>query len=557
MQTHTLAFLCAIALLAGAAIGQTPVGTAFTFQGRLTNAGSPATGPHDVQFKLFNVAAGVGQVGSTICVDGMSPNPDGTFTTTLDFGPVATGQALWIELAVRPDATPGNCGGGVYTTLTPRQRLTPAPYAMGLALPLAESQALNTFGASLFSITNLSTLNATYAIYGQSNATNPDAAGVYGYAPGPTGAVSGVKGLTGSAGGYGVSGGALNSSPGASSIGVFGLSASPLGSAVFAHANNATGNNQGVEAWAAGTGGTGVLALAYSPTGFTTGVSAEAASGDGIAINAYASSNSGTPIGVRAVTRAPNAIAVQAQCDATSGTSVGVIAAVNSPDGIPIQGDHVAATGSLPAIRGNTLSASANAVGVLGTVIPTSPGAYSAGVSGVNNGTGGNGVGVWGSQNGSGYGVYGTTPNGWAVRGEASGATGVNYGVYGSSSSPGGYAGYFPQKVYVGGDLTHKYTPAGPEERMSPIAYGDVAASGALLQGTSNLTSSLLGSVYNITIAGETYQFQSYVTIVTPATSTVPVIATTGSGGGQLHVRLFNLAGANTTGDFHFVVFKR
>jgi len=50
---------------------------------------------------------------------------DGFFTVQLDFGDVFTGEALWLEIALRP-------GESVepYTTLVPRQPLTASPYAL-------------------------------------------------------------------------------------------------------------------------------------------------------------------------------------------------------------------------------------------------------------------------------------------------------------------------------------------------------------------------------------------------------------------------------------------
>jgi hypothetical protein len=76
-----------------------------------------------------------------------------------------------------------------------------------------------------------------------------------------------------------------------------------------------------------------------------------------------------------------------------------------------------------------------------------------AGYRGVTS-TGGN-AGVFGS---SGYvGVWGTssgTDGGWGLFGDATGTTGVNYGVYGRTYSPSGYAGYFQGRTHVSGTLT-------------------------------------------------------------------------------------------------------
>jgi hypothetical protein len=106
-----------------------PIGTAFTYQGRLTEDGNPADGLYDFQFKLFddpNVILG-NQVGTTIDMDDVEVN-DGYFTVVLDFGPYAfDGNARWLEITVvqNEGAAPND-----FITLTPRQELTPTPYAI-------------------------------------------------------------------------------------------------------------------------------------------------------------------------------------------------------------------------------------------------------------------------------------------------------------------------------------------------------------------------------------------------------------------------------------------
>ena len=42
---------------------------AFTYQGRLSNAGSPAAGFHDFRFALFDAVTSGNQVGATQCAD--------------------------------------------------------------------------------------------------------------------------------------------------------------------------------------------------------------------------------------------------------------------------------------------------------------------------------------------------------------------------------------------------------------------------------------------------------------------------------------------------------
>jgi len=104
---------------------QDAVGTAFTYQGRLTDDGSLGNGNYDFEFKLYDDAST--QVGSTITVDDKIIT-DGLFTVELDFGSGAfNGEARYLEIGVRPGSSTG-----AYTTLSPRQALTPAPYALAL-----------------------------------------------------------------------------------------------------------------------------------------------------------------------------------------------------------------------------------------------------------------------------------------------------------------------------------------------------------------------------------------------------------------------------------------
>src|ERR1035437_5440178 len=99
-------------------------GTAFTYQGRLTDGTNAANGRYDLTFSLFSVSSGPGQVGS-IYITSASPVSNGLFTVTLDFGAgVFTGPARWLEISVRTN------GGGAYTTLSPRQAITATPYAL-------------------------------------------------------------------------------------------------------------------------------------------------------------------------------------------------------------------------------------------------------------------------------------------------------------------------------------------------------------------------------------------------------------------------------------------
>jgi hypothetical protein len=105
---------------------QQPVpSSAFTYQGRLTDGGSPANDSYDLRFILYDAEVGGSQVGSIVGPENL-PVDDGLFTAVLDFGSAAfTGDARWLEVGVRPWDSSGS-----YTTLSPRQELTPTPYAL-------------------------------------------------------------------------------------------------------------------------------------------------------------------------------------------------------------------------------------------------------------------------------------------------------------------------------------------------------------------------------------------------------------------------------------------
>lgn len=124
------------------AAAQTPVGYSFTYQGMLRTGAAPANGTYDFQFRLFDASSGGAAVGPWVCIDN-KPVADGLIAADLVFGSVFDGSARWLEIGVRADATPGNCllGGGPYTTLTPRQRITSTPYAQFAQAPWATSPA--------------------------------------------------------------------------------------------------------------------------------------------------------------------------------------------------------------------------------------------------------------------------------------------------------------------------------------------------------------------------------------------------------------------------------
>lgn len=104
------------------AAAQGGLGTAFTYQGELRAGGSPASGNHDFEFRLFDAATGGAQIGGNVALNAVLVQ-DGLFSVNLDFGDQFTGARRFLAISVRPSGQPA------FTALTPRQELLPAPYA--------------------------------------------------------------------------------------------------------------------------------------------------------------------------------------------------------------------------------------------------------------------------------------------------------------------------------------------------------------------------------------------------------------------------------------------
>jgi len=150
-----------LAVFAGLAIVHAawaqPLTTAFTYQGELSNASAPADGAYDLRFSLFDAASGGAQVGTTLCVDNVQV-VSGRFIVQLDFGSQYAGQQRFLEVRVRADSGQACANTTGYTTLTPRQPLTAAPYAnyatgagtAAIATTAANASQLNGQAASFY-----------------------------------------------------------------------------------------------------------------------------------------------------------------------------------------------------------------------------------------------------------------------------------------------------------------------------------------------------------------------------------------------------------------------
>jgi hypothetical protein len=228
------------------------LGTGFIYQGKLGDSSGPVTAECDMDFRLYDDGgSGGNSVGSPIITT--VPITDGLFTVSLDFGTVFTGTALWLEVAVQ---CPGDTG---FTTLSPRQALTPAPYA--LALPGLWTQQNGTspnlvggFGENGF---DEGVVGAT--IGGGGKAIYPNrVTGDFGTIGGGENNTAGLNGFVG--GGWGneasgenatIGGGAVNAASGCFATIGGGL----YNAAIYCNSTVGGGKNNAANAWAATIGG--------------------------------------------------------------------------------------------------------------------------------------------------------------------------------------------------------------------------------------------------------------------------------------------------------------
>ncbi|UCG47968.1 MAG: hypothetical protein JSU94_21120 [Phycisphaerales bacterium] len=104
-----------------------PIGTAFTYQGRLIDADIAADAHYDFEFSIYDSPAD----GNELAIPERREDidvVDGYFTVELGFGgAVFTGDERWLQIGVRPGELNDPNG---YTPLHPRQRVSPVPYAL-------------------------------------------------------------------------------------------------------------------------------------------------------------------------------------------------------------------------------------------------------------------------------------------------------------------------------------------------------------------------------------------------------------------------------------------
>lgn len=221
-----------------AAFGQTPLSTAFTYQGRLLDAGNAPTAQYDFNFRLFDALVGGTELLPANFRDNLQVT-NGLFTTSLDFGEVMKGDKRFLQIEVRPFNS-----GGAFTPLTPRQELQGAPQAIGLRLPFETTRSSpaaggallnieNTAGARVGWFTNSDTTVANSALRADSTALFPALYG-YGLSGGTNGGIFGRSDNPGDA--------------------ILGQNTTATGRAGVFENTNATNTNTALYATNAGTG---------------------------------------------------------------------------------------------------------------------------------------------------------------------------------------------------------------------------------------------------------------------------------------------------------------
>ena len=406
-------------------------GTAFTYQGYLRQGGTSANANHDFQFSLWTTVSGGSQVGATQTLTNV-PVQNGLFTVSLDFGTVWDGSDRYLQIAVRP------AGSGSYTTLSPRVKINPTPYAIraGTASPIGAAGGDLSGSYPNPTVTRLQGRSVSNAAPSSGQVLKWDGSA---WAPAadigltlPFSGVASVSGATFQVANTAASGatyGGWFESTGTSGVGVYGRVAATTGTTYGVYGESRSTSGRGVYGWAAAT------------TGTTYGVYGESRSTSGRGVFGLATATNGTTFGVYGQSSSPDGRGVYGWAIATTGTSYGVYGQSESTQGF---GGYFVGKGADAVYVQNTGSGRGlRVVASLDTALWAQTATGFAGVDGRNARSNG-GIGVFGHATATAttetYGVYGRSDSllGIGVFGLAS-ATDIenygaaNYGVYGRS----------------------------------------------------------------------------------------------------------------------------
>ncbi len=270
--------IAALAITLGLAFAAQAQTTTFTYQGSLAENGSAVTGLQDFEFRLRNAVTGGAQVGSLVTLGDVGVT-NGLFTVALDFGANFPGADRFLEISVRPGASTGS-----YTVLSPRQRITAAPYAVtaGRAQTVDAGTISNpgfvgtTSTAPLdFSVNNQRALRLEYATSGTFG-TSPNLIGGYLGNVVSNGFVGAVIGGGGAAGGEN------------RAVNDFATVVGGLGNTASGFASTALGNGTTASGEASTAMGANSIAAGYGSTAIGVGVRASGYASVAMGIQAQA-----------------------------------------------------------------------------------------------------------------------------------------------------------------------------------------------------------------------------------------------------------------------------
>jgi hypothetical protein len=299
----TAIVVAGIALVSATSRAAPPV-TAFTDQGQVTISGQPLNQAADFRFRLYDVPTGGTPLAPQVDQDAVAV-ANGVVTLAVDFGAggFEGNSARWLELDLRSPP-----GSGNFTTLVPRQPLTPTPFALSTRGIEVDADGNVTIGDATLSVSGSSAGcgfdfpwpsdaicgtstngagSAGKGVSGTSGGTGNGAAGVFGQSTGFSGTTYGGYFESFSPAGTGVLGsntaftgntyGGFFISASTNGYGVYGANSGSLGVGVYGYSPLSTGTI-GVSD---GSGGIGVYGGATSPTGTTYAVYGSAVSTNG------------------------------------------------------------------------------------------------------------------------------------------------------------------------------------------------------------------------------------------------------------------------------------
>lgn len=553
MRSFVVFLLFTVSICAQA---QTPQGSAFTYQGRVSQSGTPLQGNADMTFALFDAASGGTQTGATLAFTAANGNPvaltDGVFDVTLDFGappfvaPIS--DQRFLEVSVNG------------TTLAPRTPIQNAPYALqSRTAELAYTVTNGAIGAAQVDAAQVQRRVAGTCA-GGSSIRGVNADGSVNCQSTGSGTITGIVAGSGLAGG-GTSG-SVSLSADTSVVQKRITGSCPSGAAISAVTVGGTVSCQN----AGGGGGTitGVTAGRGLEGGGATG-SVVVGIPDPLVLNTTASptalvaQNDGTGDGISGLrgqtTAASSGAGVWGSNLSSSGSAAGVEGDSFAQDGVGVLGINYAANGNAIGVRGQTLSASGTGVlgasqsssgestGVLGRTL--SPLGYGVRARAGASASGGLGAGT---------GLFAESGSGHAIRASSAiqigtrpgtiyaANTGTGFGVIGEQTTSSGGAG-----VYGIGNY------AGVWGRGQSIAgvFGSASDSAAFgVWGDSSNAYGVRGESGNVGVYGGG---RSTLGVTTPAQRGVLGVGVTGvrgespsgAGGGSMGVAGINASGGS------------